>query len=102
MVDVCVPVVVVDVIVRDMYCLLSDCDCGRGWVVEGPRQRDIEQNFMEGFLSAKNLRRGFFTQEWSRYYFVLQKSDMYYYHSREDYLLHPKRSITNRPISVAG
>jgi hypothetical protein len=60
-------------------------------------------NFMEGYLSVRDLSSGtFFRQEWTRYFFVLQRSDMYYYKGREDYLLHPNNAIKNRPISIAG
>ena len=40
--------------------------------------------------------------EWSRRYFVLRGSDMFYYNSREDFEMDPSRSIKNRPISISG
>ena len=73
-----------------------------GWVVPTTFRSNITLNFMEGYMSMKKLSRSFFSSAWSRYYFVLQKSDIFYYKHREDYLLHPKRTVTNRPLSVAG
>lgn len=39
--------------------------------------------------------------DWSRKYFVLKGSDMFYYKSREDFEADPSKSIKNRPIGVS-
>lgn len=58
--------------------------------------------FMEGYLS-KMGDKGMMSSkpDWSRKYFVLKGSDMFYYKSREDFEADPSKSIKNRPIGVS-
>lgn len=58
--------------------------------------------FMEGYLSKMGEKGLMSTKpDWSRKYFVLKGSEMFYYKSREDFEADPSKSIKNRPISVA-
>jgi hypothetical protein len=59
-------------------------------------------NYMEGYLTKKGETTGLLTEPWTRRYFVLQDSDLYYYRSREDFQFDPKNSIKNRPIDLNG
>ncbi len=59
-------------------------------------------NFMEGYLSMKGASGGLFSDPWTRRYFVLHGSDLYYYKSREDFDLDPKKPIKNRPVHING
>jgi hypothetical protein len=56
---------------------------------------------MEGYLTMKSHQTNLFTDPWTRYYFVLHRMDLYYYKSKEDYDLFPKKTIRNRPINIA-
>lgn len=68
-----------------------------------PSSTQPQKLFMEGYLS-KMGDKGIMSSkpEWSRKYFVLKGSDMYYYKSREDFDADPSKSIKNRPISVSS
>jgi hypothetical protein len=46
---------------------------------------DIAENEIEGYLALKGKKTFFFrtVEFWERYYFVLEGSDVYYYHSKE-------------------
>jgi hypothetical protein len=39
--------------------------------------------------------------DWSRHYFVLRGSEMFYYKSREAFESNPSSSIKNRPIGIS-
>lgn len=57
---------------------------------------------MEGYLTVKGDAGGFFSEPWTRRYFVLQDQDLFYYKTREDYQYDPKKPIKNRPINLTG
>lgn len=57
-------------------------------------------NYMEGYLTMKGESTGVLVASWTRRYFVLQDSDLYYYRTREDFQFDPKKPIKNRPISL--
>lgn len=72
-------------------------------LVDGEGLSSPSENYMEGYLTKKGDAGGlFFSEPWSRRYFVLQDRDLYYYKSREDYQLDPQKSIKNRPIHMTG
>jgi hypothetical protein len=72
-------------------------------LVEGEGDSSPSGNYMEGYLTKKGDAGGlFFSEPWSRRYFVLQDRDLYYYKSREDYQFDPQKSIKNRPIDMTG
>mmetsp|Transcript_15107 Transcript_15107/g.22725 ORF Transcript_15107/g.22725 Transcript_15107/m.22725 type:complete len:406 (+) Transcript_15107:142-1359(+) len=59
--------------------------------------------WMEGYLSKMGMSKSMLSStEWSRRYFVLKATDMYYYKNREDFEADPSKSIKNRPISIIG
>ena len=63
-----------------------------------------QQNNMDGYLTFKEVKKGkiFSAEAWTRQYFVVRGSDMYYYKKKEDYLRNPGKSVKNRPISLIG
>lgn len=59
-------------------------------------------HFMEGYLTKKsNSSSHLFSDPWVRRYYVLHKNDLYYYKSKEDYELDPKKTIKNRPVNIS-
>jgi hypothetical protein len=59
-------------------------------------------NFQEGYLTARGLGKAYFAAEWTRFYFVFEGDEFFYYKSKEAFKLDPKKSVKNRPISLAG
>ena len=55
-------------------------------------------NFQEGYLTARGLGKAYFAAEWSRFYFVFEGDEFFYYKTKEAYKLDPKKSIKNRAI----
>ena len=58
-------------------------------------------NFQEGYLTVRGLGKAYFAAEWSRFYFVFEGEEFFYYKSKEAFQLDPKKSVKNRPISLA-
>jgi hypothetical protein len=56
---------------------------------------------LEGYL-AKKVSTSLLRSTWTRYYFLLQGEDLYYYTSKESYLLDPKRPVLSRPLVVSS
>lgn len=56
----------------------------------------------EGFLTYKELVLGkvFNHEQWKRYYFVLDGSELYYYNNKQEFLRDPEKSVKNRPINI--
>lgn len=46
---------------------------------------DVSENNLDGYLDLKETKKVFFrtVNFWERKYFVLQGSDLYYYHTKE-------------------
>lgn len=57
-----------------------------------------KNNFQEGYLTARGLGKAYFAAEWSRFYFVFEGDEFFYYKTKEAFRLDPKKSIKNRPI----
>lgn len=65
-------------------------------------ENTLAGNYMEGYLTQKsNSSSLIFSDPWVRRYYVLHKSDLYYYKNKEDYDLDPKKTIKNRPVNIS-
>lgn len=59
-------------------------------------------SYMEGYLTQKSSSSShLFGDPWVRRYYVLHKNDLYYYKSKEDYDLDPKKTIKSRPVNIS-
>lgn len=66
----------------------------------GAGRRKKVQNFQEGYLTARGLGKAYFAAEWTRFYFVFEGDEFFYYKSKEAFKLDPKKSVKNRAISL--
>lgn len=55
-------------------------------------------NFQEGYLTARDMGKAYFAAEWSRFYFVFEGDEFFYYKTKEAFKLDPKKSVKNRAI----
>lgn len=69
-----------------------------------PKPTESNKNRMDGYLTFKESKKGkiFSSEAWTRQYFVVDGSDLFYYRKKEDYLLNPGKSVKNRPLSLEG
>ena len=95
-----------------LYLLLNEnnhnnnCSFSKSKSKTSKSQGNIENNsvgnYMEGYLTKKSGSSGhIFSDPWVRCYYVLHNSDLYYYKSKEDYDLDPKKTIKSRPVNIS-
>ena len=68
--------------------------------VVGHNSKKKCNNFQEGYLTVRGLGKAYFAAEWTRFYFVFEGDEFFYYKSKEIYKMDPKKSVKNRPISL--